>query len=367
MSNQTNSIWWNAQQMINRLRLRLVQERGSRELRNHFNQGHIVNGLHVVLIQASTALTRDQALQEVSDWFEEQKANTRHVYVFRQLHTMLMAVLEEAKPVHMAQSNKSSGIRPLPPRKPLPRSDVHTLDSMEIPRGTTRTSIPSLPGMPEKGHSSSELQSASTVTDMPYIAHSLRHRDANPTTSDSLDNQDFQLWWNSESVVDSMRLRLENHPMGAPLRRLLLLPDFFTTLMYILEATERLPDFKVACRNVEESLKHYCGELQPSISFSELWNLLVPLLSLRKISSASMPSVEVPWKRLQEIEAKEGSFWEEQRKLREEKKSHNDELWDWDEENKDFKEFATGAVSQILDAHRSGEHASVGEGSNSSK
>lgn len=382
MAGQANSIWWNAQQMINRLRLRLVRERGSQELRNYFNQGHVVNGLHVTLIQASTALTRKQAMEEVKDWFEEQKSNCRHVYLFRQLQTLMMAVLEEANPVSLRSASQDSLPRSAPSHRTSPRSysrehRPHTLDSMEIPRGTTRTSMPAMPSVsgeraaPTKtrsGSFSAELRSARTVTEMPRPSQSLSCESSFSHSEDTLELQDLQTWWNSETVTDSMKLRLENHPMGAPLRRLLLVHDFFSILLGILEQTEQVPNFKQARKQVEESLRSYCSKLSQPVPFRDLWGLLEPLLMLRRISSASMPAIELPWHRLREIEAEERPVLEKRRKEREEKasQSREHELWDWDDENTEFKNFATGAVSQIMEASRSSDSLPAARPSDSS-
>ncbi|TNE46480.1 MAG: hypothetical protein EP343_23015 [Deltaproteobacteria bacterium] len=366
--------------MINRLRLRLVRERGSQELRNYFNQGHVVNGLHVKLIQASTAPTRKQALDEVQDWFEEQKSNCRHVYLFRQLQSLMMSVLDEASPVSLRSASQGSLPRSGPSRDIPPRSysreyRAHTLDSMEIPRGTTRTSMPAMPSASgdrvaptRSGSFSTELRSARTVTEMPRPSQTLSKGSSFSHSEDTLEQQDLQAWWNSETVTESMKLRLENHPMGAPLRRLLLVPDFFAALLQVLEQTERMPDFKQAREHVEERLQSYCSKLSQPVPFRDLWGLLEPLLKLRRISSASIPAIELPWHRLREIEAEERPTLEKRRKEREEKasQSRENDLWDWDDENSDFKNFATGAVSQIIEASRSSDSLPAARPSDSS-
>lgn len=354
MASQTNQNWWDAQHVVNQLRLRLVRERDSQELRKYLSQDTMVHGLLMILTQAGTAPTRVQAVEEVTAWLDEKKSTTRHVFVHRRLQSLLLSVLNDVQTTGSQRraiaTPKRAVATPLPARSIRHETRMHTLDSIEIQRGTTRESLPEIPSV--SGEHVAPRFRKSTVTDMPYVSRSLREKSHSRNTSETLEEQSFSIWWDSKNVVDSMRLRLENHPVGSPLRRLLLVSDFFPTLLSVLQATERMSDFRQAQQQVAESMDRYCNKLNFPVPSQDLWSVLQPLLNLRKVSSASAPAIEVPWMRLREIEAAEKPYVSK-RQQGNQPQPKKEELWDWDDNNREFQSFAGGAMNQIIEATRS--------------
>ncbi|TNE51167.1 MAG: hypothetical protein EP343_03510 [Deltaproteobacteria bacterium] len=359
MTSPTNPRWWDAQHVLNRLRLQLVRDRHSKELRQFLNEDGVLEQLQVALTQASTAPTSTQALEEVEAWIEEQKAGSRYVYLYRQLFSSLRAVLETIQPPQPPSPSVSQRRKPIetpmPGRRFSQVSSVSRHDSVEVHVVSSRDANPAVArasgehSLPSFSATSKKPQ---TVTDMPYVTRTLRGEISSRRSGDTVEESKGFLWWDSGTVVDSMRLRLESLPVGAPLRRLLLVSDFFSTLLGVLKAMEGMPDFVESQRQVAVVMERYCNKLNFQVPLADLWSLLQPLLNLKRVSSTSITSCEIPWLRLREIEAQE----KQHTRPRKEKVLHSEELWDWDDENKDIKNFATGAVSQLIEATRSSDN-----------
>lgn len=424
--------WWNAKQLLGRLRLRLVRKRGRNAVIEAISKPEMQDQLQQVFDGANRASSKARSLEEISDWFVAQTTQSHNPRIWREIWAELKPLLDDVatgaparsrtSQVGISRSRVSTTGQPAAPRRPPPRPSSGTHPSFsrshgslpqqpasrtstgptsqqnlrplapkptQTPKPTPRPTLsqtstgsharlerlrqqgpksrPQTPVTPTprelasmdeiSPHETMEtvdpLETIETVNDVIPAETSggpRSHKSSSsnmwlPSTasqsdaaSDSLDDLAFECWWETQSVMDSLKFRLSRRGDATQLNLLLGHDEFLEILAESLNDGSVAKTIQEAIDIVHERMKRLQALTPENNWFRAFWHVLSPLLQLRHRYSASFDSLPAP---LTE-QISEAQKQKAERPLQKPK-----EMYDWENNNKQWIGFINGVVGQI--------------------
>lgn len=158
--------------------------------------------------------------------------------------------------------------------------------------------------------------------------------------SDSLDDLEFGAWWDTPSVLESLRLRLQRRNNAAQLNLLLNHAEFTEFLSHTLNEGALLPNIQEAQKHVRTRLLQLQQQTPQNNWSDALWSVLVPLLKLRQRYSGAFNAI--PSAMAQQIEQSRENV---QQYI--ENQAKKPSLYDWENDNRDWILYINNVVGKI--------------------